>query len=92
MVGVETKDKKGTSGGPNNPLWRATEGRLVAGVAAGLASYLGVDVSLIRLAFCALAVAGGLGVPLYVAAWLLVPEEGEELSLAESWLAPGRIS
>jgi phage shock protein C len=74
------------------PLRRCREGRILCGVAAGAASYLGVDVAVVRLALVALAVLGGFGVPLYVAAWLLVPEEGSDSSLLDQWLAPKRVS
>ena len=57
---------------------------MVAGVAAGLARYLGVDVMIIRLAFVVLAIAGGAGIPLYLAGLLLIPEEGSGCSIAGS--------
>ena len=63
---------------------RPVQGSVVAGVAAGLARYLGVDVMIIRLAFVVLAIAGGTGVPLYLAALLLIPEEGSDHSIAGS--------
>ena len=56
---------------------------MIAGVAAGLAEYLDVDVVAVRLAFVILALAGGIAVPLYVAAWLLVPADGSSSSIAE---------
>jgi signal transduction histidine kinase len=45
------------------------ERRLVAGVAAGIAAALGVDPVVVRAAFVLLAVAGGIGVLLYLLAW-----------------------
>jgi phage shock protein C len=67
------------------PLHRATNGRMVAGVAAGLASYFGVDVTIVRIGFVvATILGGGIGVPLYVACLLLVPEEGSDQSIATS--------
>ena len=59
---------------------------MVAGVAAGLAEFLDVDVTLVRIALVALALLGGLAVPLYVAAWLLIPEEGADAALADEML------
>ena len=56
----------------------------MAGVAAGLARYLGVDVMIIRLAFVVLTVFGGAGVALYLAGLLLIPEEGSVQSIASS--------
>jgi len=64
-------------------LYRRREGRIVAGVCAGLAAYLGVDPNLIRLAFAVLTVFGGGGVLLYLVAWAVIPEEGEGASIVE---------
>ncbi|MGH3712000.1 MAG: PspC domain-containing protein [Micromonosporaceae bacterium] len=59
---------------PGKPkLYRVTEGRLVAGVAVGIAQHLRVSPTSIRLAFVALACLGGLGAVLYAAYWALVP-------------------
>ena len=42
-------------------LYRARDGRVVAGVCAGLATYFGVDPTLVRLAFALVTVFGGIG-------------------------------
>jgi phage shock protein PspC (stress-responsive transcriptional regulator) len=68
------------------PLRRAYDGRILAGVCAGIADYLAVDVTLVRVAFAALTLIGGAGVPLYVACLLLIPEEGTDQSVAGSLL------
>lgn len=68
------------------PLRRAYRGRMLAGVAAGLADYLAVDVTIVRIAFAALTVMGGAGIPLYLAGLLLIPEEGTDVSIATSLL------
>jgi phage shock protein C len=75
----------------SRPLRRSRDGAMLAGVAAGLADYFGVDVTLVRIGIVALTLIGGAGVPLYVAAWLLIPEEGSEVAIAgeilsHSWL------
>lgn len=54
-------------------LSRPHDGRMVAGVASGLARYLGVDPVIIRLVFVVLALAGGGGVLAYVIAWIVIP-------------------
>jgi phage shock protein C len=69
-----------------HPLRRQRDGRVLAGVATGLARYLDVDVALVRVGFGALVVIGGIGIPAYLACWLLVPEEGDEVSLADDLL------
>lgn len=55
---------------------------MLAGVAAGLASYFGVDVTAVRLVLAVLTFVGGAGVPAYLAGWLLIPEEGAPQSIA----------
>jgi phage shock protein PspC (stress-responsive transcriptional regulator) len=65
-------------------LRRPARDSVVAGVAAGLARYLGVDVMIIRLAFVVLTIFGGAGIPLYLAGLLLIPEEGSDRSIASS--------
>jgi phage shock protein PspC (stress-responsive transcriptional regulator) len=68
------------------PLRRAYHGRMLAGVAAGLADYLGVDVTIVRVAFAVLTLLGGAGIPAYLACLLLIPEEGTDESIASSLL------
>lgn len=49
---------------------------MLGGVAAAIANQSGIDVSLVRLGFVVSLFFGGLGVLAYLAAWLLIPEEG----------------
>jgi phage shock protein C len=73
-----------TSGRP--PLRRAYDGRMLAGVCAGLADYLAIDVTIVRVAFAVFTFLGGAAIPAYVACLLLIPEEGSDQSLASSLL------
>jgi phage shock protein C len=73
------------SGGTKR-LYRIRDGRLVAGVCVGLAAYFGVDPTLVRLAFALLTVFGGLGVLLYLCAWIVIPDETDGTSIAESFV------
>ena len=66
-------------------LRRPKDGRIVAGVAAGIADRLGVQRWIIRLAFVLLTAGGGSGVLLYIAAWLLIREEGQPESVGQRW-------
>jgi phage shock protein PspC (stress-responsive transcriptional regulator) len=68
-------------------LRRCPHRRVIGGVAAGLADYLDVDPGAVRIALVAFALIGGLALPLYLAAWLLIPEEETDLSVAESLFA-----
>ena len=72
-------------------LYRVREGRVVAGVCAGLAAYFGIDPTLVRLAFALFTVFGGAGVLLYLVAWVVIPEEdGDGSSIAESFVSKRR--
>ena len=55
------------------PLRRQPDGRVIAGVAAGLAGHLGVRVAHVRLAFLVLSLFSGAGVLAYGALWVLMP-------------------
>jgi phage shock protein C len=59
---------------------------MVAGVAAGMADYFDIDPTMVRIGFVVLSLMGGLAIPLYVAGWLLIPEEGARTSVAEDLL------
>ncbi|MGH3199247.1 MAG: PspC domain-containing protein [Streptosporangiaceae bacterium] len=65
-------------------LRRPYQDRVLAGVAAGLARYFDVDVTIVRIAFVVLTVVGGAGIPLYLAGLLLIPDEGSDQSIAGS--------
>jgi phage shock protein PspC (stress-responsive transcriptional regulator) len=79
---MEDTTPQATASGTGS-LTRPHAGRMVAGVAAGIAEYLDLDVTLVRIVLVVLALFGGLAIPLYVAAWLLIPDEGAETSMAE---------
>jgi signal transduction histidine kinase len=65
----------GAPAGPVAPrMYRSSDGRVLAGVARGLADHLGVDVLLVRLAFILLAAAGGAGVVMYGLFWVFAPQ------------------
>ena len=58
-------------------LTRSRNNGVIAGVCAGLADYLGVDVVLVRLLWVVLSIFPGAvigGVIVYLAAWLIIPE------------------
>ena len=56
-------------------LLRSRNDRIVAGVAGGVAAVFGVDPLLVRIAFLALALFNGFGLLIYLALWLLVPNQ-----------------
>jgi phage shock protein PspC (stress-responsive transcriptional regulator) len=68
-------------------LYRARDGRIVAGVCAGLADYFGVDPTLVRLVFAVVTIFGGAGVLAYLLAWIVIPEQdGDGTSIAENFV------
>jgi phage shock protein C len=56
-------------------LYRSRTDRKLAGVCGGLAQYFNLDPTLIRVLFVVLAVLGGSGLVLYLAMWIIVPNE-----------------
>ncbi|HKR81726.1 MAG TPA: PspC domain-containing protein [Candidatus Saccharimonadales bacterium] len=65
--------EKQTESGPKR-LFRDGDRAMFAGVAAGLAAFFGVDVTIMRLIFVLLTFFGGSGIFLYILLWLIVPE------------------
>src|SRR4051794_26371798 len=68
---------------PYRRLYRRTDGRVIAGVARGLADLLGFDVAVVRIVFVVLAAAGGSGLAMYAMFWVfapLHPDEGDQPS------------
>lgn len=61
-------------------LTRSTSDRMIAGVCGGLANYLEIDPVFVRLAFVVLIFASGIGVPLYLILWFVMPQEGDTSS------------
>jgi phage shock protein PspC (stress-responsive transcriptional regulator) len=85
------KTTEGEAGRPTK-LRRPQDNRMLFGVAAGIAEHFDLDRTVVRLGLVVLALAGGIGVPLYVAALLLIPEEGAERSLANELVDHYRFS
>lgn len=63
-------------------LERSRSDRKIAGVAGGLARYFDLDPIIFRIGFIILTVLGGSGLLVYVAGWLILPEEGKDESIA----------
>jgi phage shock protein PspC (stress-responsive transcriptional regulator) len=74
------------SGSPGAPppkrLTRSRNDRVIGGVCGGLGRYFNVDPLLFRIGAVALIFLGGTGVLLYLAALLLVPNEGQAAPIA----------
>jgi phage shock protein C len=73
-------------------LRRPRDDRMLFGVAAGIADHFDLDRTVVRLGFVVLALTGGIGVPLYLVAMLLIPEQGADRSLATELLDRSRLA
>ena len=56
-------------------LYRSTTDRKLAGVCGGLAEYLGIDSTIVRLIFAALVIFAGTGILAYIIAAIIIPED-----------------
>ena len=69
-------------------LVRPRKGRILAGICAGIAGYSGLEVTLVRVIVTVVSVfTGGTAALAYLAAWLIIPGEGEKTSIAQGILA-----
>ena len=58
-------------------LYRSRSDRMLFGVAGGMARWLDLDPSIVRIVWALLILAGGVGLVLYIVAAFVVPEEPE---------------
>lgn len=73
---------------PMSSVWsirRSTSDKKLAGVCSGVARHWNVDPILVRVGWVLLAFSGGVGVVLYVAAWLLVPADDAATTVMDDW-------
>ena len=67
-------------------LVRPREGRMIAGVCAGVGQFFGFDANIVRIIFAVLTIfSAGAAALIYLVAWVVVPEEGEKSSIAENY-------
>lgn len=55
-------------------LFRDTDEKMIAGVCSGLAAYLGIDVTIVRIIFVVLFIVYGTGLFTYIILWIVVPK------------------
>ena len=71
--------QQGAGAGPKK-LMRDMRNKKIAGVCAGLANYLEIDVALVRIILLTLAIGMGVGFVAYIIAWIAMPKD-------EGWTA-----
>jgi phage shock protein PspC (stress-responsive transcriptional regulator) len=71
---------------------RSRQGRMVAGVAAGIGRRYGIDPVIVRVALVVTTVYGGAGILFYLLGWLTLADENDEVSALESLGGRGRSS
>jgi len=67
-------------------LERSRSDRMLAGVSGGLASYFEIHPAFFRVGFVVLTLLGGAGIVIYLAAALVMPDEGKEDSVVSAAL------
>ncbi|MFC7590094.1 PspC domain-containing protein [Nonomuraea antimicrobica] len=70
---------------PPRELRRSGEGRILMGVCAGLGRHTGIDPVVFRVAFAVLLLGSGIGLFLYLAAFLLMKEPNGRPGIIEQW-------
>src|SRR5262245_44318826 len=61
--------------GPPKRLSRPMNEKKIAGVCAGFARYLGIDVTLVRIVWLLVVLVGGTGIIAYLVAWIAMPKD-----------------
>jgi phage shock protein C len=74
-LGLDPSLAEGGAMDSTRKLYRSKTDRVLARVCGGLAQYFNVDATLIRVLFVLLAVLGGAGLVVYVAMWIIVPNQ-----------------
>lgn len=66
-------------------LERNTDDKIIAGVASGVADYFGLDKTLVRAIWALTILLGGFGVVVYVILWIVLPEAGQDRTVADDF-------
>jgi phage shock protein C len=59
----------------NKKLYRVEDGKMIAGVCAGLAEYFAIDVTIVRLGWVLLTLFVGCGILAYIIALIVMPRK-----------------
>ena len=64
-------------------LERNTQDKIIAGVASGVADFFGIDTTLVRVLWALTILLGGFGAIVYIILWLVLPEAGQDRTVAD---------
>lgn len=73
-------------------LYKSTTDRKLCGVCGGLAKYLNIDSTIIRLIWALVVLCGGAGIVAYIVCALVIPEEPVQNTYEDPYYAPTNIS
>ena len=65
-------------------LYRSTSNRMIAGVCAGVAEYLNIDPTVVRVIWAIASVFAFVGVVAYIACALIIPEKPESDNIVDA--------
>lgn len=86
--GISSSGSAGAASEPPRRLYQIREGAAISGVCNGLAAYLNLDVSIIRILFIVLAIlTGGVWILVYIVMMFVIPhaETSEQHAAAHGW-------
>lgn len=69
-------------------LYKSTTDRKLCGVCAGIASYLNIDPTVVRLLWALITFLGGAGVIAYIVCALVIPDEPYNNNYQDPYYAP----
>ncbi|NPV86587.1 MAG: PspC domain-containing protein [Anaerolineae bacterium] len=72
----------------NRKLYRSDSDKMIAGVCGGLAKYLNLDSSIVRLIFVLLFLFGGHGLLIYLILWIVMPLEVRTVTVSHQSETP----
>lgn len=64
-------------------FFRKTSNKMIGGVCAGISEHFDVDVNLIRIAWVAAVLLGGISIVLYILAWIIIPEDKAQGAISQ---------
>ena len=81
--GGNTEGRSADCDKPVRKLFRDPDGKKIAGVCSGIATFLGVDVTLIRIIFLVAVIACAAGFWIYIVIWIAAPEANTAVEKCE---------